>query len=44
MPDEEELAQERQLWPWIDDPSEETVDMPTGYWADYLIEPNVEDE
>jgi hypothetical protein len=44
MCDDEQLQQESQLWPWINDPSEETDDTTTGFWADYYIEPNEEDE
>jgi hypothetical protein len=44
MCDYEQLQQESQLWPWIDDPSTESDDEPTGYWADYTIEDPEEDE
>lgn len=36
--DWEQIEQEERLWPWINDASEETCDLPSGYWADYLME------
>lgn len=33
----EQIEQEERLWPWINDASEE-CDLPSGFWADYLME------